>query len=476
MPITSLRLGALTLTLHKSTDFITQWPVHAGGGGWWGVLRESFAGAWQRGAQAPVQDVLTHSTVWACVTLIAADISKLRIKLVAQDEHGIWTETESPAFSPVLRKPNHYQTRIKFVEGWVTSKLVRGNAYILKERDNRGLVNGMYVLDPSRVQVLVAPNGEVFYDLSTDYLSGIGEASVRVPAREIIHDIMVALYHPLIGVSPFHACGRAAIQGLKIQQNSEKLFENGSQPGGVLTAPGPISEDAAKRMQAQWDANFGGPRNVGRVAVLGNGLKYEPMAMTAVDAQLIEQLKWGDEKVCSTLHVPPYMVGVGSMPTYTNIEALNQQYYAQCLQNLIECIELLLDEGLELPKPYGTEMDVEGGLLRMDTATRVKAAGDSIKGGMKVNEARQLYYGLGPVEGGDAVYLQQQDFSIAALAKRDALSPAPSTMTPPPPQPPAVPAPPAAKADEWSESASMLVFAVRAKALGLPVADLEQAA
>jgi phage portal protein BeeE len=48
--------------------------------------------------------VLTYSAVFACVTLIAADIAKLRLRLVAQDEDGIWTETESAAFSPVLRK------------------------------------------------------------------------------------------------------------------------------------------------------------------------------------------------------------------------------------------------------------------------------------------------------------------------------------------------------------------------------------
>jgi hypothetical protein len=52
------------------------------------------------------------------------------------------------------------------------------------------------------------------------------------------------------------------------------------------------------------------------------------------------------------------MVGIGQPPTYNNIEALNQAYYSQCLQSLIESIELLLDEGLELPKPLGTEFEL----------------------------------------------------------------------------------------------------------------------
>jgi phage portal protein BeeE len=59
----------------------------------------------------------------------------------------------------VLRKPNRYQNRIKFVETWIASKLLHGNAYILKERDNRGVVVALYVLDPHRVKPLVAPDG-----------------------------------------------------------------------------------------------------------------------------------------------------------------------------------------------------------------------------------------------------------------------------------------------------------------------------
>ena len=41
-------------------------------------------------------------------------MAKMRLKLVEQDADGIWTETESPAFSPVIRKPNAYQNRIQF--------------------------------------------------------------------------------------------------------------------------------------------------------------------------------------------------------------------------------------------------------------------------------------------------------------------------------------------------------------------------
>jgi phage portal protein BeeE len=106
-------------------------------GGWWSLIREPFAGAWQRNLEIKTDFVLTYSAVFACVTLIANDISKLRLRLVRQDADGIWQETESAAFSPVLKRPNRYQNRIQFFANWLTSKLVHGNAYILKERSTR---------------------------------------------------------------------------------------------------------------------------------------------------------------------------------------------------------------------------------------------------------------------------------------------------------------------------------------------------
>ena len=259
-----------------------------------------------------------------------------------------------------------------------------------------------------------------------------------VPAKEVIHDVNFAPYHPLCGISPIHACGLAATQGLEIQRSSTRFFERGAKPAGVLTAPGHINEATAMRLKEYWEANFTG-ENAGRTAVLGDGLKYEPMIVNPHDAQLIDQLKWTAETVCSAFHVPAHMVGIGQPPTYNNIEALNQQYYSQCLQSLIENIELLLDEGLELPKPYGTEFDLDD-LLRMDTATKVKAAADAVGSGtMAPNEARRRYFDLGPTEGGESPYLQVQNYSLAALAKRDQNS---TPVTPGLDQPAAEPAPP----------------------------------
>jgi len=440
---------------------LTAWRGGPGGaGGWWPVVRESAPGAWQQNIAIDVADVATNPTVYACVSLIANDIAKMPVRLVAEDDEGIWLETESAAFSPVLAKPNRFQTRIGFYQQWVMSKLLWGNTYVLKARDQRGVVTRLAVLDPSKVTPLLTPDGTVYYQLSPDALAGIlpeGDGpEFAVPAREIIHDVMIPLYHPLCGVSPIYACGLAAVQGLRMQTNSARMFANGSIPSGVLVAPGEIDQATADRMKTRWETEFGG-ENRGRVAILQNGLKYEAITMTPVDAALVEQLKWTDEAICRCFHVPRYKVEVGPDPNYNNINALDQQYYAQCLQILIESIELLLDEGLELPRPYGTEFDLDV-LLRMDQPTLVTTEQNAVGAGIRTpNEARKRL-NLPALPGGDTAYLQQQYWSLAALAQRD-------VPQPPPPAPAPTPAArPAAEVDE-PDATEKVIAALTRKAL-----------
>lgn len=390
--------------------------------------------AWQAHAayNSGESSILANPTVFACVTLIQGDIGKLPF-VVQQEKDNIWVRTDH-AVLKLLKKPNLYQNQIQFRKNWISSKLLYGNTYVLKVRDGRDIV-GLIILDPARVTPLVSDMGEVFYQLTDDRLSMI-EGSVTVPASEIIHDRDNCLYHPLVGLSPLYAGLSAARVGSSIIDDSKTFFGNGAKPSGILTAPGSIADETAKRLKDYWGANFTGD-NAGRVAVVGDGLKYEPMRMTSVDSQTIEQLGWSDEKVCSVFHVPPYMVNVGQMPTYNNIEALTISYYSQCLQDLMESMEECLNQGLSIQGRFRIQLDLEG-LFRMDSESRIRMLGEGVKSSiMAPNEARKLL-NLPPLKGGESVYLQQQNYSLEALAERDAANPlaAPEPAPAPPPEPP----------------------------------------
>ena len=433
--------SVISRAVQKAVVPITALPPSLGGGsrGIWGSIRESYAGAWQSAVQVDnTESILAFGPVYACIGLIAGDISKMRPMLVKYDEK-VWTETDSPAYSPVLRKPNHYQTRIQFLSAWVVSKLIHGNTYVLKERDARGVVIALHVMNASLVKPLVATNGEVFYSLSCNLLANV--ETVGVPASEIIHDRSICLFHPLVGVPPIFACAISATQGNKIQANSAKFFENMSRPSGQLTAAGTIDDETAARLKADFETNFSGS-NIGRLLVTGDGLQYQAMGVPAQQAQLVEQLGWTVQDVCSVFRVPLHKISGNTGVKFANMAAMNQDYYSQCLQELIESIELLLDEGLGLTggqQRLGVELDLDG-LLRMDVDQLSTSVEKLVKSGvMAPNEGRQKF-DLPPVKGGEQPYMQQQNFSLQALSEQAAPGSAPVVSTHAPVAPPAVPA------------------------------------
>ncbi|MCY1372312.1 hypothetical protein D9M69_595100 [compost metagenome] len=79
-----------------------------------------------------------------------------------------------------------------------------------------------------------------------------------------------------------------------------------------------------------------------------------------------------------------------------------------------------MDGGFDCEVGEGTEFDLSD-LFRMDSATLIKTEADAVKAGIKSpNESRRVL-NLPPVAGGATPYLQQQNYSLAALDKRDQL-------------------------------------------------------
>lgn len=407
-------IGGLTGWVKKSYRSLGSFSGRGGGGF---LRREPYPGAWQNNEEVTTEDVLSYSPVFACITLIASDVAKLPMNAIGLLQ-GVWKIIEDAGLNSLLSKPNQFQNRIQFFENWIISKLSTGNTYVFLRRNSEKQVISMHILDPRLVTVLVADDGSVFYDINADNLMG-HSTSVKVPASEIIHDRFNCLYHPLQGLSPIYACAIAAGQGLAIQKSSSQFFANGSRMAGLLTTPNSITKEEAARLKEIWEAEYTGSNSAGKVAVAGDGLKFEPMAMAASDAQLIEQLKWTAETVCACFHVPAYMIGVGSWPPYTDVQSANQQYYSQALQILLESIELGMDVGLALNALTGVEFDVKQ-LLRMDSKSQADVITRYTGAGLLMIDEGRAEIGKGPIPGGNAAYLQQQNFSLTALAKRDA--------------------------------------------------------
>lgn len=424
-----MKLFGLQITRSRKEKALS--TVSDYGSGWRRIL-EPFAGAWQMNVEEKRGDLVTYPTLYACIDRIASDIGKLPFTLRQINENGISVRVPNPAYDPVLRKPNAYQTAAQFRECWALSKLTRGNSYILKRRDARGVVIELYVLNPDRVLPLVSDSGAVFYQLQTDALNKVSDEFLNgdliVPASEIIHDRCMTIYHPLIGIPPLAAANWPAVKNLKIMRNATQFFANSAMPGGLLTAPAGMSETDAKKVQAYWDTNFSGDKS-GKVAIIGADMKFTSFAVRSVDSQMIEQMRYSDEQICQAFGVPPYKVGIGTIPGGMGVDGLNQLYYSDALQKHIEHMESLLDEGLRISPPLGVELDLEP-LLRMDEGKRAEVATKLVGGGIETPNEGRARFNRGPLDGGDTVYMQQQDYPLDQVRENKIQLPEPPPAEP----------------------------------------------
>lgn len=426
----------------------------------WRTISEPFSGAWQRNLEEKRGDLITYPTLYACAFRISSDIGKLPFSLRTRAKSGVWTEIANAAYDPVLRKPNGFQTAAQFREYWILTKLINGNAYILKRRDERRVVVELYVLNPEWVMPMVSESGAVFYQLQTDPLNTLPEGypseQLLVPASEIIHDRCMTVHHPLIGVPPLAAAHWPALKNMKIMRSATEFFGNNAQPGGLLSAPAGMTDEDAAAVKKYWETEFSGT-NAGKVAIVGADMTFTSFAMKSIDSQMIEQMRYSDEQICQPFGIPPFKVGIGTIPSSLGVDGLNQLYYADALQTHIEHMEGLLNDGLKVSAPLSIELDLEP-LLRMDVAKQAEVHTKLVGGGIETPNEGRLPFNLGPLEGGDTVYMQQQDIPLdqarlnkIPAANEEALAPT---------------TPEAANEEEFSpEQRAYLVSQIRKKAL-----------
>lgn len=415
-------------------------------------VSEPFTGAWQKNitnANPRDPNLMAFSGVYACVTIISQDISKMALRVLRLLADGITEEVhKNSPYHKLLRKPNSYQTSMGFVQLLMVSRLLRGNAYIYQEYDARGVPKAWHLLHPDRTWPMIDPvTKNVYYQYTphaTDLFSVEGyrnqeTSTIMIPARLIIHDRINCLWHPLIGTSPMFAAAVTAMTGGRMLMNTERLFANMSRPSGVLTSESEIHDTTADRLKREFEANYS-EGNIGRTAVLGDGLTWKSMVMTSTDAQLIEQLKWTIEDVARCFRVPMYLLADITRMTYKNSEQAAQSYFSGCLQYHVEEIEALLTDtfGMDETVEY-VAFNVES-MFRMDTLERYNAYKAGIAAGVLApNEARKKE-SLGPVKGGEEPRMQMQYVPLSTPIA-DPTAPAPAPSPAPAPKPDDTPPP-----------------------------------
>ena len=356
---------------------------------------------WQKGME--VSDSGDNTTVEACVSTISQTIAMLPIHHYRTDEEGNDNVVTTSAASRVLRKPNPYQTKSDFFLNFSRQLLLTGNGYGAVTRNSRYEVDALYPQYRLRPYVSVDLK-DVYYTGSDNKLLDFDDV---LPARDVLHTrLHTDGQHPLIGVTPLTAAMIAASTGTSIQGHENRFFQNMSRPSGVVTTDMTLTSEQTKELRKRFNEQTK-DLNTGGIPILTNGLKFDSMSMSAVDAEIIETYKMTKNDIASVFRVPMPLIGGMDQATYDNVEALMKFWISSGLGFILDHIEQSLNDLFKLPPGEFINFDTDY-LLRSDFKDRMDGLAKGVQGGIYTPNEARAKEGLGKKEHGDKIYLQAQ--------------------------------------------------------------------
>lgn len=364
--------------------------------------------------------------VYACVMVIARSISQCYPRHI-RATGGRFEEITTSAASRVLMNPNGYQTAPDFFLNLIATTLFDGEAFCVAVRNARFEVDAIHLMPRGTCSPIVDPETrEVFYAIGENPLAP-GGADYVAPARDVLHLRFHTPRHPLIGESPIKAAALAIGTNVALSKSQAVFFSNMNRPSGIISTDAVVTKDQLAQLRAAFEEQAKGMAQ-GRIPVLGGGLKFQPLSISSQDAELVQAQRMSLEDICRVFGVPPPLVGDLSHATLNNAEALVQHFLSMSLGSYLESVERAFDRlfGLNGSSDY-IELDTAA-LLRTDFAGRIDGLTKAVQGGLFTPNEARAREGLGPIDGGEAAYLQRQMVPIDKIgdvldAEIDAKSP-----------------------------------------------------
>lgn len=388
-----------------------------------GLMNTSWdAGWWQQNLQPKSGGI--NETVEACVSCLSQTVAMCPAYHLSDEPNGAAERQVGSYVERVLKNPNPYTTRTQFFNDLIRAVYFHGNGYAVAERDGNGSIKTLTLVDPRSCNPVVDPDtGEIYYWVSPTIGGKFDAESDKVyPSRNVLHvKINTSETQPHKGVSPIKAATNSIAANSSIVGHQSRFFSNMSRPSGVMSTDEKLTKEQMLQIREAIAAQSKG-MDSGKVPVLGNGLKWQPMSLTSQDAQLVEAFGMTVASVSRVFRVPLPLINDMQHSTLNNAESAMRWFLASGLGFLLEHIELELGKLFGLPFKERVNLDTKA-LLRSDWKSQIETLGEGVlKGIYSPNEARNMV-GLPDAKDGDEPRVQQQVVPLSAWDKEPAPEP-----------------------------------------------------
>lgn len=337
---------------------------------------------------------LSVTAVYSCVRILSEAIAGLPLHTYkCRSNGGKEKAIDHPLYFILHDEPNPEMTSFVFRETMMSHLLLWGNAYAQILRNGKGDVIALYPLAPNRMTVDRASNGRIYYTYSTsddDNPKLKSKGQVYLKSEDVLH-IPGLGFDGLVGYSPIAMARNAIGMAMACEEYGAKFFANGASPSGVLEHPSTIKNP--DKLRESWNSLFKGSSNSHQIAVLEEGLKYQPISISPNEAQFLETRKFQINEIARIFRIPPHMIGDLEKSSFSNIEQQSLEFVKYTLDPWVTrweqsiCRRLFKDSE---KAEYFVKFNVDG-LLRGDYQSRMNGYATGRQNGwLSANDIREL--------------------------------------------------------------------------------------
>lgn len=366
---------------------------------------------------------LQISTVYACARLLAGTVSSLPLMVFKEDSRGNRKVDRGSRLWTILHdQPNAVMTASDFWQAMILQWALRGNAYAQIVRDSVGDVISLWPLSSDQMTVFSdKQTGRLVYQYVRD------SETYDLTPDQVLHikDIGTGI----LGFSKLEFMGSSVQEAMATQKYTMQNAQNFGRPSGILTVDHILDRkkgqaDAVSRALGSFKSESG------KLIVLEADMKFQQVALTPEQSQLLESRKYGVEEICRWFGVPPVLIGASGATTWgSGIAEIVSGFHKFTLNPLLKSIEQALESRILRAEERGSvviEFNLDA-FFRGDLQSRYAAYATAVQNGFKTrNEVRALENDP-PLEGGDTPTAQT---NLAPLDKLGEVASSNAPQTP----------------------------------------------
>lgn len=338
---------------------------------------------------------LNSATYYACMDIRCKALAKLPIGIYKETKKGKEKYFEHPVYKLLKIRPNPYTTPHDFLWATEFQRLEYGNAFWVKDIDSRGSIKGLYLLDSTRVKIMInssVANNKSFIKNIDKYFYIYDDpryGEIIYKSNQIAH---------------FKNFSSNGLKGTSIKKylsetiNNEKFarciitdkYKNGLQDPIIVEYIGDLKEAKQQKIIKKFQS-LGGVKNAGKVVPIPTDFRVSQLETKLVNSQFFQLQELTEKQIMNAFGVKAFQLNNLSKSSYTNIEQQNKAFYCDTLQNALTQYEQEIDYkiiGVEDDLICYSKFNVDS-ILRSDLATRSAAYATAITTGwMSIEEVR----------------------------------------------------------------------------------------